>query len=168
VSETFSNGDLYSLHAMRKVHLRVHYPEQLDRMVLRTDMDWDKDVLPSTVDRRASFAEFELELSHPFIYLKPCLRGPSGLHWAKGPNRLLVATGEAIRDIYPAFHSAEEGKILDVITMESRLLNRQHSLRVYLPPGYDENTCRTFPVIIGRTVATSFFHKKPLWGRTGA
>ena len=91
--ETVSGRDLYSLHAVRKVRLRVHYPDQLDRMVLRTDMDWDKDVLPSTVDRRASFAEFELELSHPFIYLKksilpqqPFLRRSSSPHgWAYAP-----------------------------------------------------------------------------------
>ena len=150
---------------MRKVRLRVHYPDQLDRMVLRTDMDWDKDVLPSTVDRRASFAEFELELSHPFIYLKPCVRGPKGLQWATGPNRLLVATGDAVCDIYPAFYSGEEGKILDVITMESRLLNRQHSLRVYLPVGYDENTCRTFPVMYMQDGRNLFFPKEAFMGQ---
>src|SRR5664279_5326330 len=106
-----------------------------------------KDVLPIAIDPKGSFAEFKLETTHPFVYLKPCLRTTSGLLWATGANRLVVATREDIRDIYPSFHSPEQGSILDVITLESTILNRQHSLRVYLPAGYDENTCRTFPVI---------------------
>src|SRR5664279_4713133 len=102
---------------------------------------------------------------HPFVYLKPCLRTTSGLLWATGANRLVVATREDIRDIYPSFHSPEQGSILDVITLESTILNRQHSLRVYLPAGYEENTCRTFPVIYMQDGRNLFFPLEAFLGQ---
>jgi enterochelin esterase-like enzyme len=134
-------------------------------MALRTDMDWGKDILPCTIDQCGLFAEFDFELRQPFTYLKPCLCRPSGSQWATGPNRLLVATGKAVHDIYPAFHSTGEGKILDVITVSSKLLNRRHSLRVYLPAGYDENTCRMFPVIYMQDGRNLFFPQEAFMGQ---
>src|SRR5262249_20931072 len=142
---TASTKGLYSLHEPRSVRLRVRYPEHLDRIVLRTELDWDKDIMPSAVDPAECFAEFNFEISSPFLYLKPCLRHGQDVRWPTGPNRLLVATRDEVHEVYPNFHSAAEGKILDVIAWDSKILNRQHSLRVYLPPGYEENTCRSFP-----------------------
>ena len=116
---------MYSLDEARELCLRVYYPNLCDQLVLRTDLDWEKDVLPVAIDSKGSFAQFELQTKHPFLYLKPCLRTKSGLLWATGANRLVVATREDTRDIYPSFHSSEQGSILDVITLESRILNRQ-------------------------------------------
>ncbi|MGC1451214.1 MAG: alpha/beta hydrolase-fold protein [Candidatus Sulfotelmatobacter sp.] len=160
-----TDRNLYALRDTRRLRVRVHYPNSVDQMVLRTDLDWDKDILPSTVDFDGSFAEFDFEIPHPFLYVKPCLRTPSELLWATGPNSLTVATLEEIRNIYPAFYSAEQGKILDLITLESKILNRQHSLRVYLPPGYDENTCRTFPVMYMQDGHNLFFPQEAFMGQ---
>jgi enterochelin esterase-like enzyme len=128
-------------------------------------MDWNKDVLPRVADNDGSFAEFELETTLPFLYLKPCLRKPSGLQWAAGPNQLVVASREDVHDVYPAFCSAGEGKILDVITFESRILKRQHSLRVYLPAGYDEKTCRTLPVMYTQDGSNLSFPQEAFMGQ---
>jgi predicted alpha/beta superfamily hydrolase len=155
----------YDLHETRQLCLRIHYPADLDQLVLRTDLDWDKDILPSSIDRQGSFAEFNFETTHPFVYLKPCLRRPSGLLWATGPNGLVVATRDHVRDIYPNFYSSAEGTILDVITLESNLLNRQHSLCVYLPAGYDENTCRSLPVMYMQDGSNLFFPQEAFMGK---
>ena len=96
MSDAASIRSLCSLHETRRVRLRVHYPIGLEQLVLRTQMDWNKDVLPRVTDNAGSFAEFELETTLPFLYLKPCLRTPTGLQWAIGPNRLVVATSEGI------------------------------------------------------------------------
>jgi enterochelin esterase-like enzyme len=157
--------DLYALPEQRRVVVRVCYPQDLDRIVLRTELDWDKDILASSVDLKNSFAEFKFEISHPFLYLKPCLRMGSEVRWATGPNRLLVATREEVHEAYPAFYSAEDGRILDIITLDSKLLNRQHSLRVYLPAGYDENTCRTFPVMYMQDGRNLFFPQEAFMGQ---
>jgi hypothetical protein len=116
-------------------------------------------------DNSGSFAEFDFETTQPFVYLKPCLRLPTGLLWATGPNGLVVATRDDVRDSYPAFHSTEEGTILDVITLESKILKRQHTLRVYLPAGYDENTCRSFPVLYMQDGRNLFFPQEAFMGQ---
>ena len=156
---------LYTLHETRGVRLRIHYPTDLDEMVLRTELDWDRDILPTTIDRVGLFAEFDFETTKPFVYLKPCLRRSSELLWASGPNGLVVATRDDIRDDYPTFHSKEEGTILDVITLRSKILNRQHSLRVYLPAGYDENTCRFYPVMYMQDGSNLFFPQEAFMGQ---
>ena len=163
--EATSPRNLYKLNETRRVRLRIHYPSDLDQMVLRTNLDWDKDILPSAIDRDHSFAEFDFETTQPFVYLKPCLRRPSGLLWATGPNGLVVATRDDIRDGYPAFRSSEEGTVLDVITLESKILKRQHSLRVYLPAGYEENTCRFFPVTYMQDGRNLFFPQEAFMGQ---
>jgi len=163
--EPDSPHDLYKLNETRHVRLRIHYPTDLDQIVLRTDLDWDKDVLPTAIDRQGMFVEFEFETTQPFVYLKPCLRKPSGLVWATGQNGLVVATRDDIRDGYPFFHSSEEGTILDVITLESKILHRRHSLRVYVPAGYDENTCRSFPVMYMQDGRNLFFPEEAFMGQ---
>ena len=163
--EGASARSLYSLQETRGVRLRVHYPTDVNQLVLRTEMNWDTDVLPRVIDNDGSFAEFELETTLPFFYLKPCLRKLSGLHWAAGPNRLVVATKEYVHDIYPAFFSGGEGKILDVITFESKILNRRHNLRVYVPAGYDENTCRALPVMYMQDGSNLFFPQEAFMGQ---
>lgn len=164
MSESTTSPNMYSLHDARRLRLRVYYPNDCDQLVLRTDLNWDKDVVPSAIDRAASFADFDLETNHPFLYVKPCLRTPSGLLWATGANRLVVATDEDVRDIYPSFHSSEEGRILDVITLETKILNHQHGLRVYLPAGYDENTRRLFPVMYMQDGKNLFFPQEAFMG----
>lgn len=160
-----TSPDIYSLNEKCTRRLRIHYSDVRDQLVLRTDMDWSKDILPTTLDRDGSFAEFEVVTGRPFFYAKPCLKTSSGLLWAKGPNLLVVATRQDTRDIYPFFHSAEEGSILDVITLDSKILERQHMLRVYLPAGYDENTCRTFPVMYMQDGRNLFFPQEAFQGQ---
>jgi predicted alpha/beta superfamily hydrolase len=165
MKEEVSRPDLYSLDDKHHVRLRVHYPADLDHMVLRTDANWDLDIKPSLVDSMQSFAEFDLELSHPFRYFKPCQLMPSGVQWATGPNRLIVATREEVQDVFPAFHSSSKGRITDIITLPSNILNRKHSLRVYLPAGYDENTCRQLPVMYMQDGRNLFFPQEAFMGQ---
>jgi predicted alpha/beta superfamily hydrolase len=165
MSSVISSDNLYILHETRTVRIRLHYPKNLDQLVLRTDLNWDQDILPGSIDKNGLFAEFSFETTKPFVYLKPCLRTPSGLLWSKGPNGLVVATRDDIRDGYPTFYSAEEGKILDIITLDSKILNRQHKLRIYLPAGYEENTCRAFPVMYMQDGSNLFFPQEAFMGQ---
>src|SRR5215831_5993481 len=108
MSSVTSSENLYVLHETRTVRIRLHYPKNLDQLVLRTELDWDKDIRPSSIDQNGLFAEFVFETTKPFVYLKPCLKTPSGLLWSKGPNSLVVATRDDIRDGYPTFYTSED------------------------------------------------------------
>src|SRR5215472_11090878 len=123
MTKTATAKHLYRLHETRSIRLRVHYPAELDELVLRTDIDWDRDIRPNTIDQDGSFAEFEFETQQPFVYLKPCLRRSSGILWAIGPNNLVVASSDEVRSGYPNFYSSSEGSILNVVTLDSRILN---------------------------------------------
>jgi len=160
-----SAQNLYALHESRTIRLRIHYPKDLDQLVLRTNMDWDKDILPNSIDRARLFVEFGFETRQPFVYLKPCLRTASGLVWSKGPNGLVVSTRDEVRDGYPTFYSSEVGRILDIIALDSKILGRQHKLRIYLPAGYDENTCRAFPVMYMQDGSNLFFPQEAFMGQ---
>ena len=56
MSETESPANMYSLHEVRELCLRVYYPNDCGQLVLRTDLDWYKDVLPIAIDPKGSFA----------------------------------------------------------------------------------------------------------------
>jgi len=87
------------------------------------------------------------------------------LLWAIGPNNLVVATRDEVRDGFPNFYSSSEGSVLDVITLDSKILNRQHRLRVYLPAGYAENTLRSFPVMYMQDGGNLFFSEEAFMGQ---
>jgi predicted alpha/beta superfamily hydrolase len=164
-SDDTSPTDLYKLHEKRKVCLRIHYPTNLDQLVLRTDMDWDKDIEPTSIDHAGLFAEFHFETARPFVYLKSCLRRASGIAWSTGPNGLILTTRDDVRDGYPTFHSSDQGTVLDVIKLESKTLKREHRLRVFVPAGYDENTCRSFPVMYMQDGSNLFFPEEAFMGQ---
>ena len=53
--------------------LRVSYPGVEGRLVLRTELDWGRDIEPIAVSKDGNTATFELEAKQPFLYFKPCL-----------------------------------------------------------------------------------------------
>ena len=67
----------------------VTYPLSAgQRLVLRTEADWDRDVLPN--ERAATQAWFDVELAAQTLELKPCLVEGDQTTWARGPNSVLT------------------------------------------------------------------------------
>ena len=92
-----------------------------------------------------STATFEIEAQQPFVHFKPCLIKNGSLHWAVGTNNLLIMAGDDDRVVYPFFFSDARGRFSPLVEVESAILDRHHRLRVYLPPGYEENTLARYP-----------------------
>src|SRR5262249_56843294 len=61
------------------------------------------------------------------------------------------------RTIYPYFFSDPKGHFLPLIEIESDILGRRHRLRVYLPPGYEENTLAHYPLAYMQDGQNLFF-----------
>jgi hypothetical protein len=53
--------------------------------------------------------------------------------------------GDDDRVVYPFFFSDARGRFSPLVEVESAILDRHHRLRVYLPPGYEENTVARYP-----------------------
>jgi predicted alpha/beta superfamily hydrolase len=139
--------------------LRVVYPLRPSegRLVLRTERDWSSDVLPDPPDGGGDTFTFTLESDRPFLYFKPCLRLGEEVLFAPGTNKLVLLTEPDERRIYPHFRSAPGGKFAPPIELDSTLLGRRHRICVYLPPGYEENTLKRYPVLYMQDGQNLFF-----------
>lgn len=148
--------------------LRVCYPAGNGRVVLRTEADWDRSIEPVAVSDDGTTSTFELRVDQPFLYFKPCLVRDDESHWAVGPNNLLLMAEPDGRACYPFFRSADHGHFSPLIEVPSRILDRVHRLRVYVPPGYDENTLAAYPVVYMQDGQNLFFPDEAFQGRDWA
>lgn len=120
--------------------IKVRYPAGRGSMVLRSELDWNRDILPERTEEDGNLTVFRLECDRPFVYLKPCLRTPDGqIFWAQGSNLLAIMTDPGRRVAHPNFFSAGPGSFSDLIEVASTHLNRTVKVRAYLPAGYHEN-----------------------------
>jgi len=145
---------------------RVYYPAGRGRIVMRTELDWERDLLPTSVSDDGTCSIFTVESDRPFLYCKACLRtADGGLRWAVGPNSLALMTTTALGELYPYFDGAELGSFSDLIEFDSAILGRKHLLRVYLPAGYAENPLRRYPVFYMQDGKNLFFPEEAFLGR---
>jgi predicted alpha/beta superfamily hydrolase len=161
---TTSQPRLYKTETMLKRRMRVAYPAGNGSLVLRTEQDWENDVAPVAVSDDGSTWTFELEADQPFLYYKPCLLRGGERHWAVGPNKLLLMQEDDKRIAYPWFFGSEHGRFSTLVEIRSALLDRVHKLRVYTPPGYDENTLAHYPVAFMQDGQNLFFPQDAFMG----
>lgn len=159
-----SNPNLYRTGTLLRRNLQVAYPPGVAEVVLRTELDWDKNIEPISVSSEG-VSTFRLEACRPFLYYKPCLIQDGALVWAKGDNRLLIMTEDERRISYPFFFGSEEGEFSSLIVFGSSILGREHRARVYLPPGYSENTMRRYPIAFFQDGQNLFFPEEAFQGR---
>jgi predicted alpha/beta superfamily hydrolase len=157
---------MYETQAVLRRELRVHYPAGRGRIVLRSELDWERDVPPSDVSKDGHTYSFALEARKPFLYFKPILAGDEGeARWCVGPDMLLSLTADVPAEVYPHFDGPETGSFSPVIERDSKILGRKHLLRIYLPPGYGENTLRSYPVLYMQDGKNLFFPEEAFLGR---
>jgi predicted alpha/beta superfamily hydrolase len=157
---------MYRTNTLLLRQLKVRYPAGHGEIVLRTDLDWDTDVEPVAVSDDGETFTFDIEARKPFVYLKPMLRTPNGgERWAIGPNVLLLMTTEDPAESFPYFEGSEKGTFSNLLELDSAILGRKHLGRVYLPPGYQENTLRRYPVIYMQDGKNLFFPEEAFLGR---
>jgi predicted alpha/beta superfamily hydrolase len=155
---------LYKTETTLKRTLRVSYPKGEGQLILRTEQDWDKDIEPVSVSEDGNTSTFELQADQPFLYFKPCLMREGKSHWAVGSNGLVLMAEEDKRISYPFFLSSERGRFSKLVNFQSAILNRDHRIRVYLPPGYDENTLATYPAAYMQDGQNLFFPEDAFLG----
>ena len=137
--------------------LRVVYPLREGRIVLRTELDWERDIEPDGPADEGHAFTFTVESEKPFLYVKPCLRLGEEVLFPPGVNKLMLMTEPEARPIYPHFLPSAGGQFAPPIELDSPRLGRQHRIRVYLPPGYEENTLKRYPVLYMQDGQNLFF-----------
>jgi predicted alpha/beta superfamily hydrolase len=72
--------------------------------------------------------------------------------------------GGPVRDLYPHFFSDFGCSECGILRRRSRDGEREHALRVFYPPGYDENTLESFPVVYMQDGQNLFFPQEAFGG----
>lgn len=154
-------------HAYERYPLRlvVHYPLARGRMVLHTELDWDVEVEADHVSDDGTSHEFIIEADRPVVQFKPCIRDGDELRWAAGTNKLAMPVEARGQNVYPHFQEPSLGAITDIIEVPSERLDHPIVVRVYLPPGYDDNTLKRFPVIYMHDGKNLFFPEEAFLGK---
>ncbi len=144
--------------------LRVVYPLAGGRMVLRADTDWQADIAPSSVSADGTVFEFRLASERSFLYFKPCVVDQDGLHWSVGSNYLAILNG-GVHEVYPHFFTGASGRVSDPIRVASAALGRDCVIRIYHPPGYEENSLKRYPTLYMHDGVNLFFPEEAFLGR---
>ena len=156
---------LYSTSRPLYRTLRVAYPPGRGRLVLRTELDWDRDITPAEVSPDGAMSTFVLEARQPFIYFKPCLIESGHLHWSRGANKLVAMEEPDTRIVYPYFFDGHDGRLTDVAVFHSQILGRAHRVRAFLPAGYDENTLTRYRAAYMQDGQNLFMPEEAFLGR---
>lgn len=149
--------------------IRIHYPLPTSplaafRLALRTERDWNTDFLPTAVDDAVRF-EFKLTLREPYLYFKPVLRRGSEVHWSMGENYLALPDGKRELNVFPHFFAAPSCSACELATLASTDGTRKHDVRVFYPPGYEENTLERYPVVYMQDGQNLFFPDEAFGGQ---
>lgn len=142
---------------MRPVaRIRVHYPTP-EVLRIRGNLDWDEALEPVLVEQEGRVQHFEVPLppDRPFVYYKVVRLREGAMDWSVGANHYARADE---RDVYPHFDGRPTGRITDRLELGGR------TTRVYLPPGYDENTLKRYPVLYVHDGSNVFFPDEAFTG----
>src|SRR6266702_4226468 len=141
--------------AMHKQTIRVVYPIGDAKMVLRTEQNWDANIEP--VGQNDCVSKFAIETERPYFYFKPVLLRD---------NFLAVATSGAPLDIHPYFIEDTRCSVRQVMPPLASAAGREHRFRVFLPPGYHENTLKKYPVLYMHDGQNLFLKEEAFLGNT--
>jgi predicted alpha/beta superfamily hydrolase len=144
--------------------IRVIYPASAGRIALRTERDWDADVDP--VSRKDCVSEFVIETERPFFYFKPILRSNDNVQWSRGENFLAIVTSGTPLDVCPYFREDANCSVCELMPALTSPAGIQHRFRVFLPPGYHENTLKKYPVLYMHDGHNLFFKQEAFVGNT--
>jgi predicted alpha/beta superfamily hydrolase len=142
----------------------VTYPIGRGRIVLKIGPAWDVQCEPDEVSEDGNEFDFTISSQGPFLYCKPYIISATGTYQACGSGNLVLMTETSRRDIYPHFYTGNCGVISEVLSRASTILGRAHLFRVYLPPGYEENTLKRYPVVYMQDGRNLFFPQESFLG----
>jgi hypothetical protein len=127
--------------------IRVIHPATEGRIALHTDHDWERTVKAQSAGRENCCWEFWIETRQPFFYFKPILIRDGTTAWARGENFLAVATSRTPLEIHPYFFDDPHCSTCELMRPLASPAGMEHLFRVFLPPGYRENTLKRYPVL---------------------
>ncbi len=149
---------------MNQQTIRVIYPAGGGQIALRTEEDWDVDLSPVSMDGCVS--EFSIETERPFFYFKPILICDGERQWSRGENYLAVAASGSPFDVHPYFREDARCSVCELMPALASPAGVEHRFRVFLPPGYHENTLKKYPILYMHDGNNLFLKEEAFLGNT--
>lgn len=122
----------------------VHYDAKWGNFVsIRGDsesLNWEKG--QQAIWLTGNIWKLETPINENNFYFKPLINDKE---WSIGKN-FYVEKGDSVVHIYPFFHSYK-GNLEILPSFTSKILDNNRALRVYLPPSYEENKDKRYPVL---------------------
>src|ERR1051325_1351354 len=144
--------------------IRIIYPQNGARIALRTDKNWDADV--EAVSQNGCTTEFQVETDRPFFYFKPVLLRDSTIMWSRGENCLAIVTSGVPIEVHPFFREDAQCSVCELMPPLASPAGVEHRFRVFLPPGYQENTLKRYPVLYMHDGNNLFLKEEAFLGNT--
>jgi predicted alpha/beta superfamily hydrolase len=145
--------------------IRVVYPTDGSRIALRTEENWDSNVEADCVGEDGCISEFQIETERPYFYFKPVLLRDGATMWSR-KDFLAVPTSGAPLEIYPYFREDTRFSVSELMPAVASPSGAQNRFRVFLPPSYDENTLKKYPVLYMHDGHNLFFKEEAFVGKT--
>ena len=145
--------------------VRVVYPAAGGRIALRTEENWDSNVDAHSTAQDGCISEFQIETQRPYFYFKPVLLRDGATMWSR-KDFLAVATSGAALEIYPYFREDTRFSVSELMEPLGSPSGAQNRFRVFLPPSYDENTLKKYPVLYMHDGHNLFFKEEAFVGKT--
>jgi predicted alpha/beta superfamily hydrolase len=146
--------------------IRVVYPAANLALALRTEHDWDRNIEPTFVSQDRSCWQFSIETRQPFFYFKPVLLQDYSVKWSQGENFLAIATSGSPTEIHPYFTEDPHCSVCELMRPLASPAGMEHRFRVFLPPGYRENTLKRYPVLYMHDGNNLFLKDEAFLGNT--
>ena len=153
-------------NAIQKQLIRVIYPTDGGRIALRTEENWDTNIEAHSTRQNGCVSEFQIETGRPYFYFKPVLLCDGVAIWSRGENFLAVTTSSAPLEIYPYFREDGHCSVCELMPPLASPSGAEHRFRVFLPPGYYENTLKKYPVLYMHDGHNLFFKEEAFVGNT--
>jgi hypothetical protein len=134
-------------------------------MALRTEENWDSIIDAHSTGQNGSVSEFQIETERPYFYFKPVLLR-DGATLLSRKDFLAVPTSGAPLEIYPYFREDTHFSVSELMPPLANPSGAQNRFRVFLPPSYDENTLKKYPVLYMHDGHNLFIKEEAFAGKT--
>lgn len=142
-----------------------NYPQAAgDHITLRAEPDWDQPIQPH--DQSAERQVFDLPVESGVRQVKLVLERDGDSHWSIGANYIVTARNPE-HSVYPCFFQ-DAGRLTGTLQIAAPALNDVLRIRIFLPPGYDENTLKRYPVLYASDGANLFEPEESAFGQDWA
>ena len=141
------------------------YPTDGGQIALRTEENWDSNVDAHFMGQDGCVSEFQIETERPYFYFKPVLLRNGTTLWSR-KDFLSVATSGAPLEIYPYFREDTHFSVSELMPPLASPSGAEHRFRVFVPPSYNENTLKKYPVLYMHDGHNLFFKEEAFAGKT--